>query len=372
MSEKKSIIVLYGDMGLGNWIMLMPVLSELKTHLNADVYIIDFDRKTPFFYIENLKEVSKIIRVPIFSKNKWVTRLFQFFYLFFKFRFLSKSIYIYGRHTYSFKNLLLGAACGAKSSVANVMGDDPRYKLYSALGFNVRTYSSEEHEVENNFQLLELFNIVSKRELSFFFPKSDNLLLPSRVNDKPLVLIQALSSPNQYWKRWPESYWIRLIDSLAESSCVVILIGNEEERLGNQDIINKSHNKNILNLSGQISISELGFLSSIAKCAIAADSVLGHICSAYSTPVISLIGPGGNGRRPLGKNANSFVASCKCNSENTISLKALSRIEECGGNCMKLISPDHVLEMIMQIIYSKDDIKSKSHDYDPDVLVLSE
>ncbi|MDA9100960.1 hypothetical protein N9J94_06840, partial [Planktomarina sp.] len=87
-------------------------------------------------------------------------------------------------------------------------------------------------------------------------------------------------------------------------------------------------------------------LASVADCTVSADSVLGHIASVYSTPTVSLLGPGGDGRRPLGKNIKVAVAKCECNGENTISLAALRRIEVCQGKCMRLISVKQAFDLI--------------------------
>lgn len=345
-NRRHSVVILYGDMGLGNWLMLQPILEELKRGLDSKIYVIDFDRKTPFFYVEKLPFIENVVRLPRFSKSKSITRLLQIGYLFFRFRFLAQPVYIFARHSYSLKNLILGVACGAKRSLANVCHDDPRKKYYSAIGFMVRTYQSHDHEYENNYALLSHFDITPKRDGDLFFPKASSYKLPIDVKERPVILVQAISSPNQYWKRWPEEFWISLINQLTGANAVVALIGSASEIDENSAILKACNQGQVVNLAGQMSLSELGFLASIADCTVSADSVLGHIASVFSTPTVSLLGPGGDGRRPLGKNIKVAVAKCECNGENTISLAALRRIEVCQGKCMRLISVEQAFDLI--------------------------
>lgn len=343
------IVLLYGDMGLGNWIMLQPALYSLKAGFNCEICVIDFDRKTPFAYVQNMAEVDRIIRLPLFRGIKAFQRITQLAVLFTKFRLSRRPVYIFGRHSYSLKNLVLGAACGAKRSLVNVFQDDPRRRYYDAIGFKIRTYNSAQHECENNLALLANFNVSPIADSPTYFPSAASYVLPANMSGLPLVVIQAVSSANQVWKRWPRESWSSLINRLTAAGIAVVLVGTADEQSENAVIVTACDQTRVISLAGRITLSELGFIVSAADCVVSADSVVGHIASVFATPVVSLLGPGGKGRQPLGNKTVVVSAKCECNGEDTISIAALRRIELCQGKCMRKITVDQVFSSISNV-----------------------
>jgi ADP-heptose:LPS heptosyltransferase len=347
--QNSPIVLLYGDMGLGNWIMLQPALYSLKAGFRCEICVIDFDRKTPFAYVENMAEVDRVIRLPNFRGAKFFQRIIQLASLFAKFGLLRRPVYIFGRHSYSLKNLILGAACGAKRSLVNVFQDDPRRRYYDAIGFKIRTYNSAQHECENNLALLANFNVSPIRDSPTYFPSAAGYVLPVHMSGVPLVVIQAVSSANQVWKRWPRESWSGLINRLNAAGIAVVLVGSADEQDENAEILTACDQVRVVSLAGRLTLSELGHLVSEADCVVSADSVVGHIASVFSTPAVSLLGPGGNGRQPLGSKQVVVSAKCECNSEDTISLAALRRIELCQGKCMRKIAVEQVFSRITNL-----------------------
>jgi ADP-heptose:LPS heptosyltransferase len=352
-NECLNFLVLAGDMGIGNWIMLEPITRYFALQLGYRVIVVDFDGLTPLNYVNTLGYVERIVSFPnsyLTRGGGMIRRMFQIVYLWSQFRDIKRHCTtVFGRHTYSNRNLILGIVLGIKRSYLNVNYDDKYLTLYRLLGFNVRLYESEEHEVNNNIYLGRTI-VGQKFEIDhFFFPEDESNLKSSLINIRNYVVLQATTGVVQPWKGWPKDYWMHLIQLLVNENINVLLVGSKEEYSSNQGLIesvevnlSKEKANRITNISGKIDLSTLGALVKSSDCVVSADGLLGHVAACFGAKCISLLGPGGNGRRPLGVSIQYLQAKCDCNSNNSIDRHAQARIEKCQGKCMLRISPQDV------------------------------
>jgi lipopolysaccharide heptosyltransferase III len=102
--------------------------------------------------------------------------------------------------------------------------------------------------------------------------------------------------PASRWrfKCWPAEKNAELIDRLAaDGHHVVITAAPDREELGFVDEIKKATRSKPLDLSGKLSIKELGALAARAKLFVGVDSMPMHLACAMGTPAVVLFGPSG-------------------------------------------------------------------------------
>lgn len=350
-------LAIAGDMGLGNWIMLDGVIGPYCRANDLRLIVFDFDNNTPTQYVNELDYVEEIVFLPKMLINvRFIKRLFQFFSILLYARTIKEKTLVFGRHTLSPRNLMLALCFGRGQSLLNVLPYDKRLNLYKLLGIKINFYDLEAHEVVNNFALLRL--LFENQELAYhpFFPSDKNF---DHRNDegRPEIIMQPLSSSVQPWKRWSLLNWKVLIEAMLNDGFCVSVVGSKGEAREIEAITDDIDNNNLRVFSGNLSFPELGNVVENAICVVTADGVLGHIASALNTPSLSLIGPGGDGRKPLSKYSRVAQAKCKCNNSRSIDYCALKKIEKCGGECLNQLSVVIIKAQIYETIkIKKEDI----------------
>lgn len=100
--------------------------------------------------------------------------------------------------------------------------------------------------------------------------------------------------PGSRWlfKCWKESRFNSLLKSLIErGENIVITAAPDKKEMAMVKRIIKGIEKNLIDLSGQLSLLELAALSSHAKCYMGVDTAPTHIAAAMQTPLVVLFGP---------------------------------------------------------------------------------
>ncbi len=131
-------------------------------------------------------------------------------------------------------------------------------------------------------------------------------------------------APGATWsfRRWPSSRFIELGRWLQESyNAYILIIGGKGDRnLANQ-IEQKMHGRQTVNLAGKTTLREMASVLKRCKLFIGNDSGPLHVATAAGVPVIGLFGPGEYQRfKPWGDNheAISLGLSCSPCSENCL------------------------------------------------------
>lgn len=109
---------------------------------------------------------------------------------------------------------------------------------------------------------------------------------------KHYIVIAPSNSHNQKkglnYRAWPFEHWRSLIQSLSINTPIVIVGARGEEAFFDQI---KPYPENVIDLVGQLSISELITTVQYADALICTDSATGHIGAAVDTPTFILMGP---------------------------------------------------------------------------------
>lgn len=205
------------------------------------------------------------------------------------------------------------------------------------------------HQVERYLALLS--------PLSISIPSSPKLYLECNPCPKGKKKRIGINTGAKYGsaKRWCEAYFIEVIVYLLDQGYEVILYGGKDEISSNQRItsslLNLAPTHNLKNLTAQTNITEL--IDSIASLDlfITNDSGPMHIASSLEIPLIAIFGP----------TDCTETSPYNTQSPQIILNKHLScspcKKRECPlehHQCMKLITPDEVIEKINEILNQRE------------------
>ena len=135
-----------------------------------------------------------------------------------------------------------------------------------------------------------------------FFPSdsarkviTERLVALDWLGDVPLVVVHPGGGLNPAYtqpeKRWPRERFALLCSYLVRHhQARVILVGDEEDRSLTQDIEGLV-TVSLVNLAGQLSLSELGALCEIADLYVGNDAGPTHVAAAVGCPTLAIYGP---------------------------------------------------------------------------------
>lgn len=165
------------------------------------------------------------------------------------------------------------------------------------------------------------------------------------------IVIAPSNSHNQKkglnYRAWPFEHWKVLIQSLTANTAIVIVGARGEEAFFDQI---KPYPENVIDLVGQLSISELITTVQYADALICTDSATGHIGAAVDTPTFILMGP----NNPI----TDSPYKSDTNSVHPISLQLpcspcykTQMMKQCQENiCMSQITPTEVLKKFTAVL----------------------
>jgi heptosyltransferase-2 len=208
------------------------------------------------------------------------------------------------------------------------------------------------HELEYTLDILRTMDIpiVDK---TIYFPikeeseqKIESLLAKKSIHKGEgfIVIHPSASCPS---KRWPQEYFLQLVKLLKEKTGLKIIVITAKNE---KDFVEKIIKGNeVIDLRGELSLSEIGSLLKRAKLFISNDSGPVHIAAALGIAVISIFGrndPGLSPRRwkPLGEKSiylHRPPFDCPiCLAHNCLK----------DFLCLKAIKPEEVLEKALNFL----------------------
>ncbi len=162
-----------------------------------------------------------------------------------------------------------------------------RIKRLLLFSFKVNLFPKPFRGMLSYLRPLTPFQIDSSRILKGvwnFTPETINHV-QARLPKTPFVAL----APSAAWamKRWPVEYWSKLV-LLAPGQSFILLGGPQDHFLG--DIVLAASDR-VVNLAGQLSLSESAYAISCSELLISADTGMIHMADLLGHPGISLMGP---------------------------------------------------------------------------------
>lgn len=190
-----------------------------------------------------------------------------------------------------------GALAALVSKASIRVGFDPEEKGFlgkkRAYTHVVKNCKTPRHAVERQLDALRLIGIFPKleeRDLMLHIPEAARERIKTLVTGE-FILIHPVS--RWRFKCLPTHLVAALIRQLHQAGHQIVLTGSGDmhEMLMNEEIVKLAQEVPVINLSGKISLKELGALIEMARCMICVDSVPLHMASSLKTPVVALFGP---------------------------------------------------------------------------------
>jgi heptosyltransferase-3 len=190
-----------------------------------------------------------------------------------------------------------GAFAALFSNARIRVGFDPegkgfigKKKVYTHVVKNCKT---PRHAVERQLDALRRIGIFPEpedRDLTLYIAEEARVRIKTLVPDEYIVV-----HPVSRWrfKCWPVHLVAEMIEQLHEKGHKIVLTGSpdSQEMAMNDEIVKLIPGVPVINLSGKISLKELGAVIEKAKCLVSVDSVPLHMASSLKTPVVVLFGP---------------------------------------------------------------------------------
>lgn len=151
------------------------------------------------------------------------------------------------------------------------------------------------HEFERPYFLIKMILdgkeplITSPRLIywDLFSGSSSSYLLPKKVLESSANIASIAVGAGNGKRKWPLQSYVDLISKIdKKNDFIFLLFGSKSEFLENEFIRENCSNSDIINLAGQLTISELSLALTYSQLLICNDSGILHIASLVGVPVL--------------------------------------------------------------------------------------
>lgn len=342
--NKKSIV--FVSSGLGNAIILIPLLKKLRSDNNNISILLNSNFVSKDFLVFNNFPFDNIIELNDISTFNFLSKtLFLFDYAYLDF---SSS---------SLKNLLL-ARIISKQVIAMRKSNPfiPGFKFIKAeLNIHSAIMNVKLVDKYANKQKLLLEDILLK-------PEDHNHPIFNQFSDKKIIPVALqISSANLKvkYKNWPTDYWIEFIRVILKSypDFKLILVGDKNESFIGEKISN-IYTDSIINMVGKTNLKEVSQIINLSRFYIGLDSGLMHLAVAYNKPTFTIWG--GSSYKLFGYNqfydvkhldVYSDVDCSPCNAWIGANTSRVKNPIDCPDNkCIRNIKPKWLLELFNKFV----------------------
>lgn len=309
MNGAKKILLIRTDR-IGELLLTSPAMRAIRHSFpNAEITIIV--RPSSAGIVEGSPYIDSIIKFDVEGINSGFIGKLKFFGMIKKSRFDLAVIF----NPSKFFNILTFLA-----GIPIRVGYNRKLGFLLSHRMEDRKYLCEKHEIEYNLDLVRLVGMGTDDKTPYF-PLDDSLeeavrsIFKNYGIDPNGLLVAVHPATTNPEKMWPLDRIAQLSDRMIdEFKAKIILIGGKEEAQIAEEVKAKMKN-GVLDLTGRLSLKELG--SILKRCAflISNDSGPVHIAVAVGTPTIVFFGedrPGGSSKRwgPYGK-GHSIISKPK-------------------------------------------------------------
>lgn len=178
--------------------------------------------------------------------------------------------------------------------VCHVGKEDRGWKKWITL-HQVPINYFHQHVVTEKLRLLEPFTQENQFSQAVQIDPPKEVAIPHIVDDIVPFSVVVHPSPLNAYKRWPLASWISLIEYLTSQNIPVLISGGNSQvdmTLAQKILEGLSSNatSQTINLTGQISFSELAAILKKAKAYVGIDTSVTHLAASCAIPTVALFG----------------------------------------------------------------------------------
>jgi lipopolysaccharide heptosyltransferase I len=158
---------------------------------------------------------------------------------------------------------------------------------------HIHYFSEKVPKLQHYFKFLDHLGIPEPVDVDFGFSQFQaHQYLPNGLSELRHPLVAVLLGSRWESKNWFVDGYIQLVQRMTTTPDLqVALIGDRSQAADAQKISENVKMKDIINLVGKTSLSELTAVLKLAAAAIGPDSGPGHLAAAVGTPYVALFGP---------------------------------------------------------------------------------
>jgi ADP-heptose:LPS heptosyltransferase len=278
MLRSKNKIAVFVSSGIGNVVLLVPLLRLLKkspvNHVSIILTSSFVDKDFLIFNNFPFDEIIDLKKTKIWKLSNW--NFFNKAYLDFS--------------SSSMKNLILASYISKKTfayrknkiPISGINFVKPEINIHAAV---LHARMIDESIDENNFSL----------DLMHLIPQNNPPEIIKKLKDSGLkIIVTQISSGNNKtkYKNWPIEYWIVFLKKVLTeySGYYIVLLGDKNEiKLGSK-VIREVNNQNIISFIGKTSLTEASAILYNSDFYIGLDSAFMHLAVAYDIPTFTIWG----------------------------------------------------------------------------------
>ncbi len=343
--EQVRRILLSGSMGIGNAVMLEPLLHALRERFPGAHIAVTIDPTSPslavfrwsglvdeVIVLPQASRLASVIAGLRLARRRWDLCLIRF--------------------NGATRELVVAAIFGRiRYRVGHVTSGRYRSELDWLFNLPV-TMHDYDHEVDRYLALVERLGMQPSRRAPCLAVPDEDRVEAARVMedlgvavDRPLAAIHPGTSSLQAWKRWPTEHWRALASGLTEARFTVLALGSADERDRVKEIC---HETGAINAAGVFSLRVVAAVLERCELLVCTDSAIMHIAGAVGTPIFSIFGPTDRTRtRPYGMGHIMLTpVGCRGSTEPCLAPSGILSPDCTWRECMESIRPEAVLTAV--------------------------
>jgi heptosyltransferase-3 len=199
------------------------------------------------------------------------------------------------------RGAILSWLSGAKTRIGYHPKKDKQWWWKKAFTRTIKAAGDDRHVVEHHWEALRLLGLKSSPgPLGFYWSSHDQESLNRLLSSKGLEINRpyVVVHPTSRWmfKTWRLDGYAAVIDHIQKTMSLPVIVTSgpdPKETEAVATILNQCRTSPI-DLSGRLSLKQLGCLIAGGKLFFGVDSAPMHIAAAVNTPVLALFGPSGD------------------------------------------------------------------------------
>lgn len=280
MSKSSKNILVFISSGIGNSVLMIPLLNELNKFPKISITIL---LDSPFLDKDYLRiigfPVDSIIQFSSLNRLKYILsniNRFDVAYL----DFSSSSV----------RNLLIATIISQKVKymrkkklpLPKTIFVKPEEATHAAI-LNMRLLKEKYSDKDFALDDIRLKNNIAKPEIITRIKKLTNIIISVQVSAANLAV---------KYKNWPIEYWIEFFDLTYSkyNKIFFLLLGDSNEIEIGKRILEGSKNKNIISFIGKTELSQAVSILKHSDLYVGLDSGFMHLAVAFGIPTFTIFG----------------------------------------------------------------------------------